>query len=93
VDLHDQFHDEQGVLVTVPVYFANPVQKTHGAAGVTPIENPEAHLVFYEILGGGTFETGVLVDNQFGVQELGVYDPCYLAVPSLKLFAEPEPAG
>ena len=91
VDLHDQFHDEQGVLVTVPVYFANPVQKTHGAAGVTPIENPEAHLVFYEILEGGHFETQVSVDNQFGPQELGVYDPCYLAVPSLKLFAEPAP--
>ena len=91
VDLHDQFHDEQEVLVTVPVFFANPVQKTHPGGTGTPIKNPEAHLVFYEILEGGHFETQVLVDNQFGPQELGVYDPCYLAVPSVKLFAEPAP--
>jgi uncharacterized repeat protein (TIGR02543 family) len=83
VDLHDQFHDEQGVSVTAPAFFANPVRKTHDG-NVTEIENPEAHLVFYEI-SGGTFQTQVLVDNQFGEQTLNVDDPYLLAVPSEKI--------
>ncbi len=88
VDLHDQFGYEEEVLVIEPLYFANPVQKTHGT--VTPIQEPEAHLVFYGIVGG-TFDSFVLVDNQFIAEplQMGLSDPALLAVPSMKLFAEP----
>jgi uncharacterized repeat protein (TIGR02543 family) len=83
VNLTDQFHDEQGVSVTTPVFFANPVRKTHNG-NVTEVENSEEHLVFYEI-SGGTFQTQVLVDNQFGEQNITVDDPYLLAVPSEKI--------
>jgi len=89
VGLYDQFHDEPEVLVIQPVFFANPVRKTHGGI-VTEIKNPEAHLVFYEILGG-VFETEVQVINQFGEQTFYLYDPDFLAVPSEKLSAEQLP--
>jgi hypothetical protein len=85
VSLNDQFHEEPEVWVLEPVYFGSPVQKTHGDT-VTPIEHPEAHLVFYAI-SGGTFDGSVVAENQFslGPQELDVYNPVFLAVPSLKL--------
>ena len=86
VDLYDQFHDEPEVLVTWPVFFANPVRKTHDGE-VTEIKNPEAHLVFYEILGG-VFETDVQVVNQFGEQTFYLDDPAFLAVPSQKVSCE-----
>ena len=82
VDLNDQFVYEE-VGVTGPIYFANPVQKTHDGE-VTDIVNPEAHLVFYGI-SGEYFETQVLVDNQFGVQTLDVSGSFFLAVPSVKI--------
>jgi len=89
VGLYDQFHDEPQVLVTWPIFFANPVRKTHEGM-VTEINNPEAHLVFYEILGG-VFETEVQVVNQFGEQTFYLYEPTFLAVPSVKLSAEQLP--
>ncbi len=91
VGLSDQFVGYEEVLVSVPVLFANPVRKTHGAT-VTEIENPGAHLVFYGI-EGGVFETMVLVDNQFGEQFLDVYDPSLLAVPSWKTCVITEPTA
>ena len=81
VSLSDQFLAEQAGLVTSPVGFATPVQKTHGG-DVTEIGNPEAHLVFYE-REGGIFEMEVQVVNQFGSnQTLDVSGPVRLAVPS-----------
>ena len=92
VGLDDQF-PEPGVptpqpLVTAPVYFANPVQKTDASGVVTEIENPDEHLVFYEV-EGGVFETEVQVVNQFGEQTLDVSGPALLAVPSEKTGVEP----
>ena len=88
VGLEDQFGDEE-VLVMEPFFFANPVRKTHGTE-VTEIENPQAHLVLYVIVGGA-FGEMVEVDNQFGLQALYVGDPALLAVPSVKLSFEPVP--
>jgi len=90
VGLNDQFVDEE-VGVSGPLYFANPVQKTHGGI-VTEIENPEAHLVFY-LIGGNSFVPGVQVQvvNQFGEQTFNVDSPFFLAVPSEKLYYEPMP--
>ena len=85
VGLEDQFFSEN-VLVYEPVYFANPVKKTHNG-DVTLIENPEAHLVFYRISSYSGW-TEVHVNNQFGEQYLEVYvdeyDTPLLAVPSEK---------
>ena len=87
MDLYDQFGYEPGVFVYEPVYFANPVKKTHDG-DVTLIGNPEAHLVFYRI-ASYSVSGWVLVDNQFNEQELEVYvdeyDPALLAVPSEKV--------
>jgi len=85
VGLYDyNFDYYEDVLVLEPVYFANPVRKTHDG-DVTLIENPEAYLVFYRI-ASYSVSGWVGVDNQFGVQELGVYvdedNPALLAVPS-----------
>jgi hypothetical protein len=90
VGLYDQFHDEPEVLVTQPVFFANPVRKTHGGI-VTEIKNPAAHLVVYEILGGEVYYPHVQVVNQFGEQTFDVSDPAHLAVPSEKLSCGPLP--
>jgi len=91
VSLNDQFGEEPEVWVLAPVLFANPVRKTHDY-DVTEIENPEAHLVFYEIVSTGPFAPEVLVVNQFGEQILDVYDPLLLAVPSEKTRFISEPA-
>ena len=92
VDLTDEFGYDPAVLVYYqPVYFANPVRKTHGDT-VTEIVNPEAHLVFYWVYGKD-FETEVQVVNQFGEQPLnvytGLYDTTLLAVPSQKTWEKP----
>jgi len=90
VDLEDQWHNESDVEVYKPVYFANPVKKTLDGE-VTEIENPDEHLVFYEIVGE-PFSTDYLnIVNQFGEQTLSVYEPQLLAVPSEKISAEPPP--
>jgi uncharacterized repeat protein (TIGR02543 family) len=86
VYLQDEFDDEpQESLVGLPMYFANPVRKTHGSE-VTEILNPEDHLVFYYI--DADFEGEVEVVNQFGEQTLDVYSLFGLgglAVPSEKI--------
>jgi len=87
VGLNDEFSDEPGVLLTEPVYFANPVQKIldwgWGCAGppeVEELKNPEAHLVFYPEIVANKF---VGIKNQFFVEDwLNVIGSHLLAVPS-----------
>ena len=91
VYLRDQFTDGEAT-VTVPLFFANPVQKTHGP-DTTPINHPNAHLVFYGLDIEGIFSTdGITVDNQFGEQEIVAFypgeGPTILGVPSHKLWWE-----
>jgi len=93
VGLRDQFtYGEDGqFVVTAPLYFANPVQKTHGD-DVTEIQNPEAHLVFYELSGQLFSNPAVQVVNQFGGWTFTqVEGPWLLAVPSQKLSWEQQP--
>jgi hypothetical protein len=91
VGLNDQFGQEPEVLVYEPVFFANPVRKTHGG-DITEIENPERHLVFYAIDAGAFSMPDLSVDNQFGEQTLDVESPIRLAVPSVKInYVEMEP--
>src|SRR4030042_1734515 len=83
--LDDQF-TEESVTVYEPVLFANPVQKTHGSV-VTPINNPDDHLVFYWISGGDFLMPTVPIINQFGPQSISVYEgpQDVLGVPSQKI--------
>jgi len=85
VDLYDQFHDELNVTVYEPMFFANPVEKTVLPGGApTPIEHQDEHYVFYPM--DETFEkSGVPITNQFGNQNLTIFDPALLAVPSEKI--------
>jgi uncharacterized repeat protein (TIGR02543 family) len=93
VYLVDQFIAGQEATVTVPIYFANPVIKTHGP-DVTPIQHPNAHLVFYGLDISGSFSTGdwITATNQFGAQEIVAFypgeGPTVLGVPSAKLWWE-----
>ena len=92
VYLVDQFIDGETVGVTIPAFFANPVQKTHGDE-VTPVDHYNAHLVFYDLVTEGIFGSGTkTVNNQFGAQEISAYypgeAPTILGVPSLKLWWE-----
>ena len=81
VFLLDEFGIPEEVLVGVPRFFANPVQKTH--LGLTPILNPWGHLVFYEILGMPSL-VPIAAENQFGYFESLALESYYLAVPTEK---------
>ena len=85
--LEDQF-TEQGAIAYAPAYFANPVQKTH-ATGVSDIKNPDDHLVFY-FIDGGSFGTELAIANQFGPQDIVVYQDMkdILGLPSVKVYWE-----
>jgi hypothetical protein len=78
VDVHlfDQFDTYLDVSAMTPVFFANPVEKTHGDT-----------VTFYQI--SGEFSGAATVNNQFGIQDLLVGNQALLAVPSAKLLAEP----
>jgi len=87
--LEDQFTD-QPAMAYWPAYFANPVRKEHATA-VSDIKNPDDHLVFYWI-DGGLFGTELSIHNQFGPQEIFVYQAMmydFLGLPSVKVFWEP----
>lgn len=90
VELDDQFGHYPEVSVLRPVYFANPVKKTHGEA-VTEIVNPDEHLVFYELsTGDQDRDIPLTIGNQFGdAQPLNVLKgPQLLGVPSEKVRAD-----
>jgi len=87
VVVKDQFCPPEGEAVTVwsAVEFFVPVQKTVGSE-VTPITNPLAHLVFYEITGAQVSYPEVQVANQFLAQNITLGKPANkLGVPTLKL--------
>jgi len=93
VGLNDEWGQEPDVPVYKPVFFANPVRKTHGG-NITEIGSPEGHLVFYAIDGGASSHPDLRVANQFGAQTLDVEYPICLAVPSEKIYwveLEPQP--
>jgi len=74
-----------------PHYFAIPVQKTPGSGIPTEIENPEAHLLFYDVFPPiEPWEDPVVINNQFVIEEL-LYtgELQLLAVPSQKISSQP----
>jgi len=86
VQVNDEFGYEE-VLVSVPVYFANPARKTHDYQ-VTAVVNPDAHVVLYSIQGE-YFEAEVQVVNQFGGYTFHVSGPSHLAIVSEMVYYEP----
>jgi hypothetical protein len=83
VTLEDQFGVEPRVLVGLPKFFCNPVDKND--EGIT---NDTAHLTCYEIRGSDKQLT-VSIQNQFGEQSLRVQEPRLLCVPSEKISVVP----
>ena len=89
VTLTDQFGTTQNNLNGPARKFCNPVEKTHNMV-VTPITNPDSHLMFYPIIGPAEPTRIVDVDNQFGQQQLILNDAVFLLVPTQKQpFAPP----
>jgi len=94
VDLEDQWHIESDVELYHPVYFANPAGKISPYGDWNPsdplvIQNPDEHLVFYQI-AGEPYQGNVVIQNQFHQQEtLSVSQAELLAVPSEKIGFEP----
>ncbi len=92
VTLDDQFGTFEAT-VNVPMWFCNPTDKWHMGAW-SPMVDPDHHLTVYSIdLIGEPLEWAVGVSNQFGEdQNLTVFGPIALAVPTHKLFpGEHEP--
>lgn len=92
--LEDQFdqstQSKEEALVRFPLFFCNPTVKTvpgptGGQATTTPITNPDAHLKMYLITAHPEPLRAVPISNQFGDQNLTVFRPILLAVPTQKL--------
>jgi hypothetical protein len=81
--------DECGITLTDidasnSLEICNPASKTVDGV-ITDIEEPEAHLTFYEITQKlPANRRRVVVNNQFGVQTLRVAAPRLIAVPTVK---------
>ena len=90
VDAVVRLNDELGyeeVMVSLPVYFTNSVQKTQDNQ-VIAIVDPDAHMVVYSV-EGEYFDTEVQVVNQFAGSTFHVSGPSHLAVVSDVLHYEP----
>jgi hypothetical protein len=84
VNLTDQFHVENNVVVLQPRFLCNPVVKVFN--GTTPILHPDDHLVFYAINPQPPFNIAVNTNNQFGLEpNLPLQEADLLGVPTLKL--------
>jgi hypothetical protein len=84
VYLEDEF-GAVNAMVEWATAFCNPVEKLHNDV-LTPVSNPNHHLAVYYI----SYEEEpkvrfVEVNNQFGTQQLTVWGPVALAVPTQKL--------
>jgi hypothetical protein len=78
--------------VTSAFLFCNPADKLHGDV-LTPILNPNHHLTLYNLSWEGDPQQWlVMVENQFGPQQLVVSGPVGLAVPTQKEGHDP-PVG
>jgi hypothetical protein len=85
VNLVDQFNiPGLNVNVLNKIRFCNPTYKVVQGPVVTPITHPDDHLTFYRLSPRPPINLNVMVDNQFGPQQLLVTDPVLLAVPTQK---------
>jgi hypothetical protein len=84
VTLEDRF-GAVNATVTYPLTFANPAEKWYDGV-LSPIGYPDIHVLTYNITCES--EPGawlVVVENQFGIQELTVSGPTWLNAPAQKL--------
>jgi hypothetical protein len=88
VDLKDQFQDDRLVSVYYPFLLCNPVVKTHNDI-VTPVDNPEDHLVCYTIRPRVSYRYAY-TNNQFGTELLLMRFSYILCVPSIKKTPPPD---
>lgn len=89
VGLRDQFGVAFPVQVLTPLLFCNPTLKIHSDI-VTPIQNPEDHLVCYATRQRLSPVTRLVSTvDQFLAEELEVAQAHMLCVPSKKVFYEP----
>jgi hypothetical protein len=85
VNLQDQFHLEQDVVVGQGLYLCNPAEKNNEG----PPSFPDEHLACYDIFDTPLGELHLL-DDQFGRHPgLLVQNPELLCLPSLKYLPEP----
>ncbi|HET9254692.1 MAG TPA: hypothetical protein VFO16_05765 [Pseudonocardiaceae bacterium] len=87
VGLRDQFGFANYTIDPQPDRLCNPAQKTLLDGTVTPINNPDAHLVCHPVTPapGYQFNPGVVTAaNQFGGTKLYVVRPVRLCLPSFK---------
>jgi hypothetical protein len=82
VFLQDQFGDVE-VVVMEPLYFLNPVEKTHDGL-VYPIIDPMSHLACYRIDPPLPYDIQVVAEDQFGMHDFMIMDHDCLCVPSWK---------
>jgi plastocyanin len=93
------FDSEKLFDVKKPKLLCNPVEKqvvnADGTVEITPIQNPENHLMCYDIKkvkGELKFEKrNVFTNNQFGPEQLDVKKEKQLCVPSTKTLSEAPP--
>jgi len=84
ITLDDQFAGTLAAEAMTALEFCNPVAKTVNGS-TTPIDEPNAHLTFYELTRNiRAVRRKVVVNNQFGEQTLRVAAPQIVAVPTLK---------
>ncbi|MDO8473469.1 MAG: hypothetical protein Q7T05_06590 [Dehalococcoidia bacterium] len=88
VTLKDEFGVSKNVIVLEPVMLFNPTEKriakADGTVAVTPIVNPDLHLVAYRTVPLTSFKAVVGLKNQFGSETIDVFGNNYLLVPSFK---------
>jgi hypothetical protein len=94
VTLEDRF-GAYNATVTYAYFFENPVEKWHDG-NYTPILDPDNHRTGYNITcEGESGEWLVVVQNQFGIQNLTVSNPGAMTTPTQKLapFPHDPPVG
>jgi len=85
VSVTDQFVEDLMVEVGEAVLFFNPTEKVH-LGETTPISDDNHHLTIYDIDFEGDYVIrSVEVTNQFGTQDVSVWGPVGLAVPTTKV--------
>jgi hypothetical protein len=89
VSVVDQFNQPKLYDLKKPTRLCNPVEKTH-AVTVTPIKNPETHLMCYQAKpakGEAKHEKvlGIHVNNQFGPERLDTIKEEEFCAPSQKI--------
>ena len=85
VNLQDQFHLEENVVVGPGRYLCNPVEKSSEG----PPSLPDEHLACYDIVGVSLNEFYALEDQFENYLGLLIENPELLCLPSLKFLPEP----